>query len=56
MGEAEFEQKALVTAVRGAVAQQAEQAADLRVNTPGGRLQVERPRRRPPVTAAALER
>lgn len=40
MGEAEFEQKALVTAVRGAVAEQAEQAADLRVNTPGGRFQV----------------
>ena len=40
MGEEEFEEKALVTAVRGAVAQQAEQAAELRVNTPGGRFQV----------------
>ena len=40
MGEGEFEEKALVTAVRGAVARQAEQAAELRVSTPGGRFQV----------------
>ncbi len=40
MGEGEFEQKELVTAVRGAVAEQVEQGADLRVNTPGGRFQV----------------
>ena len=38
MGESEFEQKGLVTAVRSALAEQAE--ADLRVNTPGGRFQV----------------
>jgi hypothetical protein len=37
MGEREFEQKALVAAVDGAMA---EQAAELRVNTPGGRFQV----------------
>jgi len=40
MGEGDFEQKELVTAVRGAVAEQVEQAADLRVTTPGGRFQV----------------
>ena len=40
MGESEFEQKGLVTAVRNALAEQAEQATDLRVNTPGGRFQV----------------
>ncbi|MGB4910818.1 MAG: transposase, partial [Candidatus Dechloromonas phosphoritropha] len=40
MGEGEFEQKALVTAVCGALAEQAEQAGDLRVNTPGSRFQV----------------
>lgn len=40
MGEAEFEQRGLVTAVRSAVAEPVEQAADLRVTTPGGRFQV----------------
>ena len=41
MGEAEFEQKALVTAVQGAIAERTEEAIDeLRVNTPGGRFQV----------------
>lgn len=40
MGESEFEQKGLVRAVRSALAEQAERAADLRVNTPGGRFQV----------------
>lgn len=40
MGEEEFEEKSLVTAVRGAVAQQVEQAPELRVSTPGGRFQV----------------
>jgi Transposase DDE domain group 1 len=40
MGEAKFEQKALVRAVSSAVAEQAEQASELRVNTPGGRFQV----------------
>ncbi len=40
MGEAEFEERALVTVVRGAIEEQAEQAAELRVSTPGGRFQV----------------
>ena len=40
MGEKEFEQKALVTAVQGAVAEQVKQASELRVTTPGGRFQV----------------
>jgi hypothetical protein len=41
MGEAEFEQKALVTAVQEAVAGAvAETSDELRVNTPGGRFQV----------------
>lgn len=40
MGEAEFEQSALVKAVNGAVAEQVRQATDLRVSTPGGRFQV----------------
>ena len=40
MGEKEFEQKALVTAVQGAVAEHAKQASELRVTTPGGRFQV----------------
>ncbi len=40
MGEAEFEQNALVKAVNGAVAEQVRQATDLRVTTPGGRFQV----------------
>ena len=40
MGESEFEQKGLVTAVRSALAEQAEATTDLRVNTPGGRFQV----------------
>lgn len=40
MGEAEFEQKALVIAVQGAVAEQAEEAAELHVATPGGRFHV----------------
>ena len=40
MGEAEFEQKALVKAVEGAVVELAEQAAAMSVVTPGGRFQV----------------
>jgi len=41
MGEAEFERKALVTAVQGAIAErELETTGDLRVNTPGGRFQV----------------
>lgn len=40
MGESGFESKGLVTAVRGALAEQAERLTDLRVNTPGGRYQV----------------
>ena len=40
MGEAEFEERALVTVVRGAIEEQAEQAAELPVSTPGGRFQV----------------
>lgn len=41
MGEAEFERKALVRAVQGAVAGRVEEASgELRVNTPGGRFQV----------------
>jgi hypothetical protein len=40
MGEAEFEEKALVAAVRGAIEEQAEHAAELRLITPGGRFQV----------------
>lgn len=40
MGEAGFEERALVAAVRGAMEQQVEQAAGLRVSTPGGRFQV----------------
>ena len=40
MGEAEFEQEALVTAVSGALAEQAREAAELRVTTPGGRFHV----------------
>jgi len=40
MGESEFEQKGVVTAVRSALAEQAERATDLRVDTPGGRFQV----------------
>jgi hypothetical protein len=40
MGEGEFEAKALVRAVGSAVEEQTQQAAELRVNTPGGRFQV----------------
>jgi Transposase DDE domain group 1 len=40
MGESGFEQKGMVKAVRSALAEQAEQATELRVNTPGGRFQV----------------
>jgi len=40
MGEEEFEQKALVTAVSCAMAAQAREAAELRVTTPGGRFHV----------------
>jgi hypothetical protein len=40
MGESEFEQKGLVTAVRSALTEPTEQATELRVNTPGGRFQV----------------
>jgi hypothetical protein len=40
MGEAGFEESALVAAVRGAMEEQVEQAVDLRVSTPGGRFQV----------------
>jgi hypothetical protein len=40
MGEKEFEQKALVTAVRDAVAEQVKQTSELRVTTPGGRFQI----------------
>ena len=36
MGEGEFEEKALATAVRGAIVEQAEAAAELRVSTPEG--------------------
>jgi len=40
MGELDFEQKALVKAVDGAITEQINQAGDLRVATPGGRFQV----------------
>ena len=40
MGEVEVEQNTLVKAVCGAVAEQGGQAAELRVDTPGGRFQV----------------
>ena len=40
MGEADFERKTLVSAVQGAVAEQAKQAAELSIATPGGRFQV----------------
>lgn len=40
MGEAEFEQKAVVSAVQGVVAEQMRQAAELSIATPGGRFQV----------------
>jgi len=41
MGEAEFEQKAVVSAVQGVVGEQMrQQAADLSIATPGGRFQV----------------
>jgi len=40
MGEVEFEQKALVKAVDGAVVELCEQAAAMSVATPGGRFQV----------------
>jgi len=40
MGEAEFEQKAVVRAVDAALVEQAQQASDLRITTPGGRFQV----------------
>ena len=40
MGEAKFEQKALVKAVESAISEQMIPSADLRVTTPGGRFQV----------------
>jgi len=40
MGEFDFDKKALVRAVDGAIAEQVSQAAELRVTTPGGRFQV----------------
>src|ERR1700680_1702654 len=40
MGEAEFEQKAVVNAVQGEVGEQMRQAAELSIATPGGRFQV----------------
>ena len=40
MGEAEFEQKAVVKAVDAAIVEQVKQSAEMRVNTPGGRFQV----------------
>lgn len=40
MGEAKFEQKAVARAVDGALAEQVQQASELRVSTPGGRFQV----------------
>lgn len=40
MGDAEFEQKGLVSAVQGAVAEQVKAAAELSIATPGGRFQV----------------
>lgn len=40
MGEEKFEQTALVKAVQGAIAVQAQQSGDLRVATPGGVFQV----------------
>jgi hypothetical protein len=40
VGEGEFEQKAMVTAVQRAVAKPEVDAGELRVNTPGGRFQV----------------
>ena len=40
MGEAEFEQKAVVKAVDAAIVEQVKQSAEMRVTTPGGRFQV----------------
>lgn len=40
MGETEFEQKAVVKAVDAAIVEQAKQASEMRVTTPGGRYQV----------------
>jgi hypothetical protein len=40
MGEAEFEQKAVVKAVGSAIVEQVKQSAEMRVTTPGGRFQV----------------
>lgn len=40
MGDVEFEQKALVKAVDRALVEQAREAAELRLSTPGGRFQV----------------
>jgi hypothetical protein len=40
MGDAAFEQKGLVSAAQGAVAEQVKQAAELSIATPGGRFQV----------------
>jgi hypothetical protein len=40
MGEADFEQNALVKAVEGGLAEQGKEAGDLKVTTPGGRFQV----------------
>jgi hypothetical protein len=40
MGDLEFERKALVKAVDGALVEQAREGAELRLSTPGGRFQV----------------
>ena len=40
MGEADFEQNALVKAVEGGLAEQGKEAGELKVSTPGGRFQV----------------
>ena len=40
MGEGKFEQRALVKAIGGTLAEQSHEAAELRVTTPGGRFQV----------------
>ncbi|NJD08769.1 MAG: hypothetical protein FIA97_20105 [Methylococcaceae bacterium] len=40
MGELEFEQKALVKAVDAGLAEQVRDGGELRLSTPGGRIQV----------------
>jgi len=40
MGESEFEQKSLVSAIQGAIVETVRAAEELRLNTPGGRFQV----------------